>query len=145
MGEKDEDISMEAPVQDSYHIESSNSSGMGKKDGEVAREWAYDIKPGNEEAALKTKLHNPLAVLTREQLLKDVEQFAREKELENILPDLRKGALVAQNPKIFEDLPDLSEEEKNHLRREKTHRWHQPFMMYFMTSKSFPARSTDDQ
>ncbi|EAA62935.1 hypothetical protein AN3210.2 [Aspergillus nidulans FGSC A4] len=136
MGKKDEDIGVEAPVQDSYHIESSNSSDMGKKDGEVAREWAHDIKQGDEEAALKTKLHNPLAVLTREQLLKDVEQFAREKGLEHILPDLRKGALVAQNPKIFEDIPDLSEEDKNHLRREKTHRWHQPFMMYFMTKPS---------
>ncbi|KAL3438209.1 hypothetical protein BDV09DRAFT_205620 [Aspergillus tetrazonus] len=133
MGKKNEDISEEAPVQDSYHIESSNSSGMGKKYGEVAREWAHDSKQGDEEAALKTKLHNPLAILTREQLLKDVEQFAREKDLEHILPDLRKGALVAQNPKIFEDIPDLSEEDKNHLRREKTHRWHQPFMMYFMT------------
>ncbi|KAL4992674.1 hypothetical protein BDW68DRAFT_173062 [Aspergillus falconensis] len=133
MSENEKDISVEAPAQDSYHIESSDCSGPGKGYGEVAREWAHDTKPRDEETALKTKLHNPLAVLTREQLLKDVEQFAREKDLENILPELRKGALVAQNPRIFEDLPDLSEEDKNFLRREKTHRWHQPFMMYFMT------------
>ncbi|RDW86960.1 sugar porter family MFS transporter [Aspergillus mulundensis] len=132
MREKEE-IDVEAPGQHSYHVESSSSSSGQGRDGDVAREWANEKKQPDEEAALKTKLHNPLAVFTREQLLKDVERFAREKDLEHILPDLRKGALVAQDPRIFEDLPELTEEDKNILRREKTHRWHQPFMMYFMT------------
>jgi uncharacterized protein (DUF885 family) len=131
MVEKKYDI--EAPEQ-SHHIESSSSAD--KSDAEVARQWADDIKrkPEPEAVTSTTKQKNPLAGLTTEELFKDVERFAQEKDLEHILPDLKKGALVAQDPKRFEDLSDLTEEDKEVLRREKTHRWHQPFMMYFMTS-----------
>ncbi|CEL10457.1 Putative Sugar porter (SP) family MFS transporter [Aspergillus calidoustus] len=130
MVEKKYDI--EAPEQ-SHHIESSSSAE--KSDAEVARQWTDDIKrkPEPEAVTSTTKQKNPLAGLTTEELFQDVEKFAREKDLEHILPDLKKGALVAQDPKRFEDLSDLTEEDKEFLRREKTHRWHQPFMMYFMT------------
>ena len=101
-------------------------------DAELARNWSRDVIKNVDD---KTQQKNPLASLSKEQLLADVEAFAQEKELEFILDDLKKGALVAQDPKAFESLDELSEEEKEWLRREKTHRWHQPFMMYFMTSK----------
>lgn len=98
-------------------------------DAATAREWAQDVN----STTTNTKLKNPLAGLTREQLLNDVEAFAKEKDLEHILDDLRKGALVAQDPREFEQMDALTESEKELLRREKTHRWSQPFMMYFMT------------
>ncbi|KAJ0413613.1 hypothetical protein BJY00DRAFT_319610 [Aspergillus carlsbadensis] len=128
----DKKYDIEAPEQ-SHHIESSSSAE--KADAEVAREWTDDIKrkPEPEAITSTTKQKNPLAGLTTEELFRDVEEFAREKELEHILEDLKKGALVAQDPKRFEELDGLTEEDKNALRREKTHRWHQPFMMYFMT------------
>jgi uncharacterized protein (DUF885 family) len=131
MVEKKYDI--EAPEQ-SHHIESSSSAE--KSDAEVARQWTDNIKrkPEPEAVTSTTKQKNPLAGLTTEELFQDVEKFAREKDLEHILEDLKKGALVAQDPKRFEELSDLTEEDKEFLRREKTHRWHQPFMMYFMTS-----------
>lgn len=81
------------------------------------------------------KLKNPLARIPREQLLEGVETFAHQKGLTKHLEDLRKGALVAQNPKAFESIPELTEEDKASLRLEKTNKWKQPFMMYFMTSK----------
>ncbi|EKD13455.1 MFS myo-inositol transporter [Drepanopeziza brunnea f. sp. 'multigermtubi' MB_m1] len=94
-------------------------------------------KEGNIEDAgevpIALKLKNPLAGMTREELLLDVEAFAREKELEDVLPLLKKGALVAQAPKTFESIEDLSEDEKGWLRKELTHRWTQPNMMYYMT------------
>ncbi|KAL1960586.1 hypothetical protein VTO42DRAFT_7165 [Malbranchea cinnamomea] len=80
-----------------------------------------------------TKLRNPLAALSREELLQDVEEFAQEKNMMHILDDLKKGALIAQDPKNFENLSELSEEEKASIRHERTHRWDQTFMMYFMT------------
>ncbi|KAL2869062.1 sugar porter family MFS transporter [Aspergillus lucknowensis] len=129
MGEKQTDP--EAPIQESHHVESSSSSG--KADGEVAHQWAEEVNPKGEAITTNSKLKNPLAGLTREELFNDVEEFAREKGLEHILPDLKKGALIAQDPKLFEDLDDLSEDDKELLRCEKTHRWSQPFMMYFMT------------
>ncbi|KAL2826326.1 putative MFS myo-inositol transporter [Aspergillus cavernicola] len=129
MGEKETDP--EAPIQESHHVESASSDG--KLEAEIARDWSRDVKPKDEAINANTKVKNPLAGLTREELFNDVEIFARQKDLEHILPELKKGALISQNPKIFEELSDLSEDEKELLRREKTHRWHQPFMMYFMT------------
>jgi len=85
--------------------------------------------------AVNAKLKNPLAGFSKAELMQDVEEFAREKDLEDILPLLKKGALVAQDPKKFEEIEELDETERNFLQMERTHRWHQPWMMYFMTSK----------
>ncbi|KAF1990695.1 putative MFS myo-inositol transporter [Aulographum hederae CBS 113979] len=79
------------------------------------------------------KLRNPLSGFTKEQLLDDVEIFAREKGLMDDIDILKKGALVAQNPSAFEELEELNEEEKGYIRDETEHRWRQPWMMYFMT------------
>jgi Sugar (and other) transporter len=61
----------------------------------------------------------------------DVEDFATNNNLMDILPLLRKGALVAQSPKEFEAIPELDEEERNELRLEKTQRWRHPKILYF--------------
>lgn len=90
---------------------------------------------GTIPAAVATKLKNPLAGMTKDELLAGVEAFAKEKDLEDILPLLHRGALVSQAPKNFENVAELSEDEKQWLRKEQTHRWKQPWMMYFMTSE----------
>ncbi|EEP77488.1 conserved hypothetical protein [Uncinocarpus reesii 1704] len=113
----------------------SASSSIAKQEAireETARGW---VNEGKETRKVNNKLRNPLSDLTREELLRDVEEFAIEKGLTDILDDLKNGALISQDPKSFEQLDDLSETERELLRREKTHRWHQPFMMYFMTSQ----------
>lgn len=110
----------------------SSVEEQGSTDADVARSWSKEAAPGHVEEINKQK--NPLASLTKDELLADVEAFAREKSLEHILDDLKRGALVAQDPKKFESLDELSDSEKELLRREKTHKWSQPFMMYFMTS-----------
>lgn len=130
---RDKETDPEVPVV-SHHIEHTVSMEKEKiaSDAGIARTWSHDVIKSDE----KTKQKNPLAGLTKEELMENVEAFAREKDLEHILDDLKKGALVAQDPKAFESLGELSEEEKDWLRRETTHKWHQPFMMYFMTSES---------
>lgn len=135
---RDKETDPEVPVE-SHHIEHTVSMEKEKivSDAGIARAWSHDVIKSDE----KTKQKNPLAGLTKEELMADVEVFAREKYLEPILDDLKKGALVAQDPKAFESLDELSEEEKELLRRETTHKWHQPFMMYFMTSR-FSLRGT---
>jgi hypothetical protein len=94
-----------------------------------------------EDQPVKTseKLKNPLSGIPRDHLMRDVETFANEKGLNEHVEDLKKGALVAQNPKMFESMPELDEEDKAALRLETTNRWKQPFMMYFMTSRYFKA------
>jgi hypothetical protein len=47
------------------------------------------------------------------------------------LPLLRKGALVAQNPRGFETIGDLDEEELDALRIESTRRWRHTKTLYF--------------
>lgn len=81
------------------------------------------------------KLKNPLSGMDKNELLADVEAFAKEKELEDILPLLQRGALVAQNPKNFETVEELTPDEKEWLRMETTNRWKQPKMMFYMTSE----------
>jgi hypothetical protein len=60
-----------------------------------------------------------------------VDTFANDNGLQEIQPLLRKGALVAQNPADFESVKDLTEEEKEHLRFEVSHRWKHPKALYF--------------
>ncbi|KAJ5924072.1 hypothetical protein N7466_008259 [Penicillium verhagenii] len=80
---------------------------------------------------LTARIQNPLAELTKDELLRDVEEFARENQLESILPELRKGALVARDPADFEAVPDLTEVELGAIRDEVLHRWRQPAALYF--------------
>ncbi|KAJ5584774.1 uncharacterized protein N7459_004574 [Penicillium hispanicum] len=80
---------------------------------------------------ISAKIKNPLADLTKEQVLHDVEQFAQEHQLGDILPELKKGALVARNPDEFETVPDLTDYELTALRDEVLHKWRQPRALYF--------------
>jgi hypothetical protein len=78
------------------------------------------------------EIRNPLRGIPREQLLDDVTNYHHGQALrEEILPLLKMGALVAQNPAQFEQLADLDEEEKHVLREEVTHRWKHPWALYY--------------
>lgn len=81
---------------------------------------------------LPGEIRNPLKGIPRDQLLEDVTNFHRDHGLpEDILPFIKKGALVAQNPVNFEDIDDLDEDDKRVLREEVTHRWKQPWALYY--------------
>jgi len=43
---------------------------------------------------------------------------------------LKKGALVAQDPPSFETIEELNEDDRIALRREITHKWSQPRVLY---------------
>lgn len=60
-----------------------------------------------------------------------MEEFATEYNVTDILPDLKKGALVARDPAEFESVPDLTESELTALRDEVLHKWRQPRALYF--------------
>ena len=61
----------------------------------------------------------------------DVEEFAREKDLNDILPLLQRGALAAQNPTAFEYIKGLTPNERHWLELEVTHKWKQTRTLYF--------------
>lgn len=60
-----------------------------------------------------------------------MEEFANEYNVTDILPELKKGALVARDPEEFDSMPDLTEQEVNALRDEVLHKWRQPSALYF--------------
>jgi hypothetical protein len=64
-------------------------------------------------------------------VLRDVEDFAREYNVTDILPELKKGALVARDPTEFGAIPDLTDQEVAALSDEVLHKWRQPKALYF--------------
>lgn len=77
------------------------------------------------------RIKNPLSDIPKDKLLEDVEHFATENDLMDILPHLKKGALVAKSPRDFESLEELDEEDKEPLRNEVLHRWRLPWALYY--------------
>lgn len=56
----------------------------------------------------------------------------KENQLEDVVDQLKKGALVAQRPDALETIEELSEEGIKALQAEATNRWDQPKMLYFI-------------
>jgi hypothetical protein len=96
-----------------------------KRETEVFRENA------SQENA-NTILANPLAGLSYEQLMADGDDFAKSHGLGDLSELFQKGALVAQNPLAFNDLPLPTAEDKKALQDEVDHKWHHPVMLYFV-------------
>ncbi|PIL24778.1 MFS general substrate transporter [Ganoderma sinense ZZ0214-1] len=81
---------------------------------------------------LNAKLANPLAGVPHEQLMAEAAIFAGTHGLAEYTETIQKGALVAQDPAAFESLPLLTEDDRVALRREITHKWDQPAMLYYL-------------
>ncbi|KAF5663737.1 myo-inositol transporter [Fusarium heterosporum] len=123
-------VDAEAPYEEDY-------SNNGHRNSSSNGTFVNDNNPdsGERQVSKATLLRNPLAGMTREQILADVDAFVVSKGLEEHREDFRKGALVAQvnnQPGCFEKLEILTEDEKDVLRKEETSRWHQPFALYFL-------------
>jgi sugar porter (SP) family MFS transporter len=79
---------------------------------------------------IQARIKNPLAGIPRAQLLRNVEEFAKEKDLTDALPILSKGAILAQNPHEFEELEELDDSDKDIIRYEYAHKWSHPLTLY---------------
>jgi hypothetical protein len=113
-------------INDSHRNSSSNGTFVNDNPNNIG---------GQRRVSKATLLRNPLAGMTRAELLADVDAFVDSKGLQEHREDFRKGALVAQvnnTPGAFEKIDIVTEEEKAVLRKEETSRWHQPFALYFL-------------
>ncbi|TVY90916.1 putative metabolite transport protein [Lachnellula willkommii] len=84
-------------------------------------------------ANVGAKIKNPLAGISQETLLRNVEVFAQEKGLSEHTAILQKGALVAQDPANYEDITGqhaLTPDEVDQLRNEVLHKWRHPWALY---------------
>jgi hypothetical protein len=78
------------------------------------------------------RITNPLDGIPREKLMANAAAFARDRGLGHLESEFQKGALVAQDPDAFESLSELTEEDKAVFRREREHRWDQPWQLYYL-------------
>jgi hypothetical protein len=69
--------------------------------------------------------------VSREDLRVRVAAFCREHGFVDKEDIFYRGALAAQNPHSFEELSELTDEDKYYLRRETTHKWHLPKGLYY--------------
>lgn len=90
---------------------------------------------GRGQENLNAVFENPLANIPRDQLFKNVEDFCTEFNLLDDLEIFKKGALISQDPANATKLPELTESEREALVREHTHKWSQPWQLYFLTGK----------
>lgn len=83
------------------------------------------------------RIRNPLEDISREQLMSNVQQYAQEHELLDIVPLLRKGAIAGQNPDDavnpgkLEVVGELDADDREVLVVERTSRWKQPRALYY--------------
>jgi hypothetical protein len=78
------------------------------------------------------KLANPLAGLSQDRLAAMGEEYAQRNGMtsEEDVRAFRLGAMIAGNMNQFDIVQGLSEHELDVLRREDTHKWSNPFMLY---------------
>jgi hypothetical protein len=69
------------------------ASGSESYSPDVEKQRAVSL---NLNSNAEARIQNPLAGIPRAQLLREVEEFAKEKDLTDILPILTKGALCKQ-------------------------------------------------
>ncbi|KAJ5174750.1 uncharacterized protein N7482_000627 [Penicillium canariense] len=91
-----------------------------------------DVESRKDRGHLNAIFDNPLAGIPREQLMKDVHEFCRRFNLMADLETFQKGALISQSPETAATMPELNESERESLIREKTHKWSQPWELYFL-------------
>ncbi|PVI01711.1 hypothetical protein DM02DRAFT_717722 [Periconia macrospinosa] len=80
---------------------------------------------------VNARIVNPLAGISRGALRFKVDGFCDSWGFQEKREIFWKGALAAQNPDIVDELPELNDEDKHHIRREVTHKWHLPKSLYF--------------
>lgn len=77
------------------------------------------------------RIWNPLAGISTANLRSQVSGFCIEYGFEDKQDVFFRGALAAQNPHTYNDIPELTEDDKYQLLREVTHRWHLPKALYY--------------
>ena len=79
----------------------------------------------------RDRIQNPLAGIPKDTLFHNVEEFCRDVGMVDHTALIQRGALVAQDPSKFEQIPELEESEREALRNEVIHKWRQPTSLYF--------------
>lgn len=99
------------------------------------RKGVLDVDDANTQQ-LNAVFENPLANIPKETLLTNVEDFCRENDLVEHIELMKRGALAAQNPHGIHDISELTQEDVAILEHERTHKWDQPWQLYWLVCRS---------
>ena len=117
------------------HDSPGSSSLDEPKHTEQERQPSYGADTmGADRSKLNAMFENPLGGIPREKLMQDVDEFCAKFDLMQYNDSFRKGALVAQNPQLVQNLDELTADEKMLLEREHTHKWSQPKTLYYLVA-----------
>ncbi|KAG0144645.1 hypothetical protein CROQUDRAFT_47011 [Cronartium quercuum f. sp. fusiforme G11] len=81
---------------------------------------------------LSAKLENPLAGKTAKELEEDAEAFCQTHGLGEHVENFRRGAVLAADPLNLDRINHITPEERQSIEYEKTNRWKQPMMLYYV-------------
>lgn len=99
---------------------------------EKPRRARYDDLENIAQDRLNAVFENPLAGISKDDLLRDVTEFCKKFNLTDQLDNFKKGALVSQNPFKIDEIPELTEDDRYNLKREVTNKWSQPWPLYWL-------------
>lgn len=68
---------------------------------------------------------------SKEQVVYDAEAFARDNGMPEHVELFGRAALVARDPEKFDQVTELSDDERTALAYEHTHKWHGPAMLWY--------------
>jgi hypothetical protein len=120
------------------HVPEKKSASFEDEPGEYpqheerTRKAPYDNLEDIAPDRLNAVFENPLAGIPREDLLRNVTTFCTQFNLTDHLETFKKGALVSQNPFKIDEIPELTEDDRFNLKKEVTHKWSQPFPLYWL-------------
>jgi hypothetical protein len=118
------------PEKKSLSLEDAHSEN--REHSEKTQHSPYDDLERIAPDRLNAVFENPLAGISKEDLLRDVTDFCTKFNLTDHLDNFKKGALVSQNPFKIDEIPELTEDDRYNLRREVTNKWSQPWPLYWL-------------
>ena len=131
MAEKDIDkADTSSGHSDNMHNEKKESIST-SDGGHLQRKDVFDIE-GDNSRQLNAVFENPLAGIPPDQLMQDVEDFCHTYGLTDKVDVIKRGALVARDAAHATEVEGLTQEEKEALVNEKTHKWRHPWMLYWL-------------
>lgn len=92
---------------------------------------AYHMPNLTSQLTLIIRIWNPLVGISKDDLRAQVSSFCREYSFEDKEDIFFRGALAAQNPNDYDEIPELTDQDKYLLKREVTNRWDLPWPLYF--------------
>lgn len=103
-------------------------------DGNITLQRSLGTVAERARRNINAKLANPLAGQTQEELRRRGINFAIEHHLgdEEDIRAFAMGAMLAQRPEKYAEVPGLTPQELEVLKNEFAHRWSQPWTMYLV-------------